>query len=140
MKRVLIFIMLLSLTAAFPALATAAGSSHDYASVIDEIAEAYIGKTVPGACIMISEHGNVVFSKSYGYADVDMKKPIDPVSTVFEWGSITKTFVWVSVMQQVEAGRIDCRACQRSGLCGIRQGKHVIAAFYEPDCRKSAME
>lgn len=32
---------------------------------------------------------------------------MDPETTVFEWGSISKTFVWVSVMQLVEDRKID---------------------------------
>ncbi len=109
MKQVLTLVLLLSLVSVLPAPAAAveAEASSDYASLIDVIAKAYIGKTVPGACVIVAEHGEVIFSKSYGYADIDKQTPIELDSTVFEWGSITKTFVWVSVMQQVEAGRID---------------------------------
>ncbi len=81
--------------------------SPNYEKQIDEIAEIYIGETVPGACIMIAEQGELIFSKGYGYADLEREIPMNPETTVFEWGSITKTFVWVSVMQQVEQGNID---------------------------------
>lgn len=107
MKRVLIVLILLTLTVALPNPAAAAEVPFDYSALIDKIAEEYIGTTVPGACVIVAEHGNVVFSKGYGYADIEKQIPIEPDSTVFEWGSITKTFVWVSVMQQVEAGHID---------------------------------
>ena len=37
--------------------AFAAERNHDYKFVIDKVADKYIGKTVPGACVIISEHG-----------------------------------------------------------------------------------
>lgn len=107
MKKILSFILLSSLAFGFPDSVMAKDTSCDYEAVIDVIANEYIEKTVPGAVIIISEHGDIVFSKGYGYADVEQQILAKPDSTVFEWGSITKTFVWVSVMQQVEQGRIN---------------------------------
>lgn len=48
----------------------------------------------------------MIFSKGYGYGDVDKKQKINPNTSVFEWGSISKLFVWVSVMQLEEQGKI----------------------------------
>ena len=47
-----------------------------------------------------------LFSQAYGYADIGAELPND-ADTVFEWGSITKLLVWVSVMQLAEQGRLD---------------------------------
>ena len=41
---------------------------------------------------------------------------MDPEATVFEWGSISKTFVWVSVMQLVEDRKIDLETDIRTYL------------------------
>ena len=41
---------------------------------------------------------------------------MDTENTVFEWGSISKTFIWVSVMQLKEEGKIDLYADIRSYL------------------------
>lgn len=87
-----------------------------YECIIDQVAEAYVGKSVPGACVIISEHGEIVFSKAYGYADLENNIPMDPENTVFEWGSISKTFIWVSVMQLTEEGKIDLNADIRNYL------------------------
>lgn len=70
------------------------------------VSEKYIGKTVPGACVVISEYDNTVFAKGYGFADLENNTAMDPETTVFEWGSISKTFVWVSVMQLVEDRKV----------------------------------
>ena len=50
-----------------------------------------------------------------GYANVDADIPADE-NTVFEWGSITKTMTWVSVMQLWEQGKIDLNADVRTYL------------------------
>ncbi len=94
----------------------AAEVSDYYETAIDKAADAYIGKSVPGACVIVSEHGEIVFSKAYGYADLEKNIPMDPENTVFEWGSISKTFIWVSVMQLREEGKIDLNADIRNYL------------------------
>ncbi len=91
-------------------------SDNYYEELIDKVAMSYIGKSVPGACVIISEQGKTVFSKCYGYSDLDKKSIIKENDTYFEWGSITKTFVWVSVLQLEEEGLIDLDADIRKYL------------------------
>lgn len=76
-------------------------------SFVDGYVDDYIGKTSPGAAIVVLKDNQVVLSKGYGYADIDKKIPVNPQDTVFEWGSISKLFVWTSVMQLVEQGKLD---------------------------------
>lgn len=102
---------------AFLAPATyASGTPDAYEASANAVSEKYIGKTVPGACVVISEHDNTVFAKGYGFADLENNTAIDPETTVFEWGSISKTFVWVSVMQLVEDRKIDLETDIRTYL------------------------
>lgn len=106
MKRILtILFLLLSLTVIMSV--TASASEIEYGTRIDSVAEEYIDEKVPGACVIISEHGNNVFSKGYGVSNVEKASPMNPETTVFEWGSISKTFVWVSIMQLEEGGKVD---------------------------------
>ena len=81
-----------------------------YESIVDGVAASYVGKSVPGACIIIAEHGTAVFSKCYGYANLDTQQRIRPDTDFFEWGSITKTLVWVSALQLEEKGLLDLNA------------------------------
>ncbi|MGG3888257.1 serine hydrolase domain-containing protein [Metabacillus fastidiosus] len=74
---------------------------------VDNYVKDYIGKTTPGAAIVVLKDNQIVLSKGYGDANIEKDIPIDPRKTVFEWGSITKLFVWTSVMQLVEQGKID---------------------------------
>lgn len=74
---------------------------------VDEYVADYIGETVAGASIVVLKNQDIVLSKGYGYADIENELPMDPERSVLEWGSITKLFVWVAVMQLVEQGDID---------------------------------
>ena len=50
----------------FPYSFILAGEVTDnYETAFDKIADAYIGKSVPGACVIVSEHGEIVFSRLY---------------------------------------------------------------------------
>ena len=76
-------------------------------SRIDAVVAKHILQSTPGAAIAVIKDGEIIFSKGYGYADIENQTPVDPASTIFEYGSIGKTFVWVSVLQLVEQGRLD---------------------------------
>ncbi|GMQ57473.1 hypothetical protein AN1V17_18680 [Vallitalea sediminicola] len=85
-----------------------AGASYGEADFnkIDEIVKEHIGNDVPGACIIIKKNGETMFQKSYGYANLEDKVSIELDKTVFEWGSISKTFIWISLIQLEEKGKI----------------------------------
>ncbi|WP_176470208.1 serine hydrolase [Terribacillus saccharophilus] len=74
---------------------------------VDDYVSDYIGKTTAGASIVIVKNNEIVLSKGYGFGDNENHVKIDSGSSIFEWGSISKLFVWVSVMQLVEQGKID---------------------------------
>lgn len=79
----------------------------DLEEFVDNYVDDYIGETVAGATIIAIKDNEIVLSKGYGYADLEAKIPMDSNTSVLEWGSITKLFVWVSVMQLAEEGRLD---------------------------------
>jgi CubicO group peptidase (beta-lactamase class C family) len=62
---------------------------------------------VAGATIAITQNGQPLVLKGYGYADWKKKTPVDPVTTTFRPGSISKLFTYVSMMQLVEQGKLD---------------------------------
>jgi CubicO group peptidase (beta-lactamase class C family) len=67
-----------------------------------------IGKNnIPGAVVVIVKDGQILTSRGYGFADVEKRKPVDPHTTLFRPGSISKLFTWTAVMQQVEQGRLN---------------------------------
>ena len=62
--------------------------------------------TTAGAMVGVFDKDGVVFKGYYGYSDIENGIKVDE-NTVIDWGSTTKTLVWVSVMQLWEQGKID---------------------------------
>ena len=58
----------------------------------------------------IVQAGRVVLTKGYGFADFAPARAVDPATTLFRIGSITKTFTWIAAMKAVETGAIDLDA------------------------------
>jgi CubicO group peptidase (beta-lactamase class C family) len=62
---------------------------------------------VAGATVSVVKDGKLLFAKGYGYSDVEKRKPVDPATTLFRVGSVSKLFTWTAVMQLVEEGKLD---------------------------------
>ncbi|MBY8829449.1 serine hydrolase domain-containing protein [Hephaestia mangrovi] len=65
---------------------------------------------IAGAVVVVVKDGQVLTERSFGYADVKKQTPIDPKTTLFRPGSISKLFTWTAVMQLVQAGKINLDA------------------------------
>ena len=73
-------------------------------------------RNVPSGVVSIVKGGKLFLTKGYGFQDIKKSIPVDPTKTLFRPGSISKLFTWVSVMQQVEQGRLDLDADVNSYL------------------------
>ena len=60
-----------------------------------------------GGVVAVVSGGRVLLAKGYGYADWENRTPVDPETTLFRIGSVSKLFVWTSVMQMVEQELLD---------------------------------
>ena len=65
---------------------------------------------IPGAVVVVVKDGRVLAQKGYGYSDVAARKPVDPETTLFRPGSVSKLFTWTAVMQLVEEKKLDLDA------------------------------
>ncbi len=89
------------------ALATPSGIKiENLENEVDIFMQKHIGESSPGASVAVIKNGKIVLSKGYGYDDIE-KKELVTKDSVFEYGSISKLFVWTSVMQLVEQGKLD---------------------------------
>jgi len=64
-------------------------------------------KNIPGASVIVVKDGNIVFKKGYGFADQDNKTPVDPDTSIFHIGSVTKLFTATAAMQLHDQGKLD---------------------------------
>src|SRR6185369_14127149 len=62
---------------------------------------------IAGATIAVVKDGKLLFTKGYGYADVEKKIPVSAQNTLFRPGSISKLFTWTAIMQLYEQGKLD---------------------------------
>ena len=80
------------------------------------MAEQIVAREVAGAVVTVVHDGRVLFTRGYGFANVEARRPVDPERTLFRPGSVSKTFTWTALMQQVERGRVDLDADVNSYL------------------------
>jgi CubicO group peptidase (beta-lactamase class C family) len=59
----------------------------------------------PGAALLVVDHNEIVYRKSYGLADLETKRPIT-ADTSFYLGSISKPFTALAIMLMAEDGRV----------------------------------
>ena len=74
---------------------------------IDEVIYKTLDQVAPGVVVVVFKGDEIILSKGYGYSDVENRTPIDPAATILEFGSVSKIFIWVAVMQLVEQGLLD---------------------------------
>lgn len=62
--------------------------------------------TAAGMMVGVFDKNGTVYEGYYGYSNIAEGIKVDE-NTVIDWGSTTKTMVWISVMQLWEQGKID---------------------------------
>ncbi len=78
-------------------------------SEIPERIDSYIEEnkdTTAGVSIAVFRGEEILYKTGYGYANIEEQLVVNE-DTVYEWGSVSKLLVWVSVMQLLEQGKID---------------------------------
>lgn len=74
----------------------------------------------PGIAVAVQRGAQVIYSKGFGYADVEHRVPVTP-DTVFPIGSITKTMTGLAVTQLLTEGKIDLDATAGKYVPGLPQ-------------------
>lgn len=62
---------------------------------------------IPGMSLSVVNSTDILYKKGYGYASLEESKLVDPDTTIFRLGSVSKLFTWTAVMQVYEQGLID---------------------------------
>jgi CubicO group peptidase (beta-lactamase class C family) len=76
-------------------------TSSDYSSVTQKtdsfIKNKMKERNIPGVSLAVLNEGKIIFSKNYGFANLEHKSPVTD-STVFQLYSITKSFTAMAIM------------------------------------------
>src|SRR6202047_1821136 len=84
-------------------------SREQLARVGDYIRNEIATGKIPGAIMLIQQHGQPVYFENFGVRDVDSKRPMTP-DTIFRLYSMSKTFTSVAAMMLVEDGKLRSEA------------------------------
>ncbi len=141
------WLLLTCLVVVFQGTSTSAQSSKIDTDAIDTVVKKEMrDQKIVGLAIAIIGKGKVLYSKGYGFADLEEKTEVG-TSTVFNWASNSKPVMAIAAMQLVESGDLDLDAsvsdyvpnlpaewkdittrhllCHQSGIPHYRNGKVV---------------
>ena len=83
-----------------------AQSASGLGSLLDSVVPAEMAaERIPGAVVTVVSGGRVIFSKGYGLADVETRRPMTD-STIVRIGSISQVMTAMAVAQLADRGRI----------------------------------
>ncbi|MVM31421.1 serine hydrolase [Spirosoma sp. HMF4905] len=86
-------------------LTTSSAFAQTKATKIDALVQQYVANRQFNGSVLVAEHGQVIFKKGYGMANMEWNIPNAP-DTKFRLGSITKQFTAMLIMQLVEKGKL----------------------------------
>jgi CubicO group peptidase (beta-lactamase class C family) len=82
--------------------------SLNFLPFMDGVVETHLrDKHIAGATVCVVKDSKILLLKGYGVSDVKNQTPVNGKETLFRIGSISKLFVWTSVMQLVQQGKLD---------------------------------
>src|SRR5262245_43725158 len=100
------------MAAGFPGSLVAAQTPLTPAAV-ESLADLHLAKAKEAggaAVIAVVKDGELVFAKGYGRANPKAGTPVDPGTTLFRIGSVTKLFTAITALRLIERGVIDADA------------------------------
>ncbi len=122
MKRIFSFLLCLCMICSMPAMETYASEGIAPSGVaLEEIGDkietmAEVNKEYYASfATAVFQGDEVLYEKHFGYIDRENGVLADE-TCVYEWGSVSKLMVWVSVMQLYEQGKLDLDADIRTYL------------------------
>ncbi len=102
------FILIPSINLRFASASTIKLDATDAEVFLDTIIGLQMKEfNIPNLTVSVVYGGEIILAKGYGFADYEIREPVDPEQTLFRIGSTSKLFTWTAVMQLVEQGKLD---------------------------------
>jgi len=73
---------------------------------ISDIFSVLQNDTMPGASVLVSQNGEIVYQQGFGYANIEKKIRVTP-DTKFKIGSVSKQFTALAILKLSEEGKIN---------------------------------
>ncbi|MEL6108028.1 MAG: serine hydrolase domain-containing protein, partial [Planctomycetota bacterium] len=84
------------------------GSLNDLTPTLDQIVPKLLEQQrIPGLAVIVVQGGKTVFQGGYGVANVENKTPVDPESTLFRIGSVSKALTFLALTSLIDQGKLD---------------------------------
>lgn len=82
------------------------GDSDPRLAAFDTMMKSFVEEhKIPGAALAVTRNGKLVYSRGFGYADVENKVVVEP-NALFRIASISKPITAVAILQLVEQGKL----------------------------------
>jgi CubicO group peptidase (beta-lactamase class C family) len=140
--------LLLGLLGLFCSAAASPGNAQSVAdsphpvtpAAIQELADRQFGgaqQAGGSAVVTVVKDGQIIFMKGYGFANPKTGAPVDPESTLYRIGSVSKLFTAITALQLVDRGVIDPNADVNIYLA--KAGVRINDRFSEPVTMKELL-
>lgn len=98
-NQLMVLILVLSLLFSF-------NSKAQNLNQIDQILKEKYDQNGPGATVLISKKGKIIYRKAFGQANLELNMPMQP-ENVFQIGSMTKQITAVAILMLEEQGKLN---------------------------------
>lgn len=106
------------------------GYAQEYEQAIhkaDSIVQYYYeDRNIPGMSISVYKDGGLIWSKGYGYADIQSQEPVNPSATKFRIGSVSKTLTSAGMGLLIQEGKLDPDAAVQTYVPDFPEKKYPI--------------
>ena len=100
-----------NLVLAFVALISSSAYAKDLTAEADHMVQKFFAESgAPGLSVSVGRNGRLIWSKGFGYADIEQRVLVDPAATKFRIGSVAKPMTALALVTLVAQGRIDLDA------------------------------
>ncbi len=80
----------------------------------------------PGMAVAVSVGGKLVWSEGFGYSDVESQVRVDPKTTMFRIGSVSKTLTASAIGLLMEQGKLDVSKTVQEYVSGFPEKRYPI--------------
>lgn len=82
-----------------------ASPAQSQTSIFDSLVSSQLSGQSPGGVVLIAQRGEVVYKRSFGQANIELKVAMQP-DHIFRIGSITKQFTAAAILKLAEVGKL----------------------------------